>query len=293
MTFDWVHMVASEGTGAHLGPGDLIGRSWRAELSIVDPSVSEFHASVSLRSGRIQLRKLGGPLSVHGMAVTEVVAEPGLRIELSATVSVEVVAVQLPERLCAIVIDGGKPQPLLGSRHALTSSGQISTFVESGGAVVWTDGDRWFVSDGDDITVLGYERLHWREHRLELVDVCIDQGEVLPTRRLECYAPIRITTHYSTVQIHQEGQPVLVLSGQPAYLVTEVAKLGPAPWYVVAGELWPRLSDRIALRKRWDRVLARVRQKLRAGGLREDLLCASGGQIQLVTLPGDHIEICD
>ena len=51
-------------------PGDLIGRLWRADLSIDDPAVSEAHALVTLRGGALKIRRLGGPLRVSGMPAT-------------------------------------------------------------------------------------------------------------------------------------------------------------------------------------------------------------------------------
>ena len=293
MTVAWVHLVASDGTSAHLHPGDLVGRSWRAELSIIDPSVSEFHAAISLRNGEIRIRKLGGPLSVHGMAATEVVARGGLRINLSSTAHVDVVSVQLPERLSALRVDGEIVQPLTAGRHGLTREGKLVAASDAADALLWTDGDQWFLSDGGEMLALDEAGTMWRERFLELTEVSVREGEVLPTRRLERYTPVRVTARYSTVQVHQEGQPVLVLAGQPARLMTEVALLGPAPWHVVAGEMWPRLQDRMALRKRWDRVLARVRHKLRDGQVRPDLLRSTGGQIELLVMPGDAIELGD
>ena len=293
MNVAWVHLAASDGASACLYPGDLVGRSWRAELSIIDPSVSEFHAAISLRNGEIWIRKLGGPLSVHGMAATEVVAKEALRIGLSSTAYVDVVAVQLPEQLSALQVDKGVPQPLRAGRHGLTEQGTLVAASEVSEALVWTDGDQWLLSDGGEVMALDAGDTTWRGHTLTLIEVSVRAGEVLPTRRLDRYTPLRITARYSTVQVHQEGQPVLVLAGYGARLLTEVALLGPAPWHVVAGEMWPRLQNRMALRRRWDRALARVRHKLREAQFRTDLIRSTGGQIEILLMPGDTVELRD
>ena len=293
MSVAWVHLSASDGGSAHLYPGDLIGRSWRAELSIVDPSESEFHAAISLRNGEIRIRKLGGPLRVHGMAATEVVAKAGIRIGLSSEAFVDVVEVRLPEQLSALQLDGGRPQPLVASRHGLTEAGSVVPASDAADALVWTDGDQWLLSDGGTVLPLDEGQTDWRGRELTLIQVSVAAGEVLPTRRLERYVPVRLTARYNTVQIHQEGEPVLILAGQLARLLTEVAQLGPAPWHVVAGEMWPRLRDRMVLRKRWDKVLARVRHKLREARVRTDLLRSTGGQVELLVMPGDTIELSD
>ena len=293
MTGACVEMLSLDGSRVQLHPGDLIGRSWRAELSIVDPSVSEFHACVSLRNGQIRLRRLGGPLSIHGMSATEVTVEEGLVIALSPDVSLTVVQVTLPRGLGALIVDDQPPQPLVGTRHGLSPDGRLLPTPEPAGAVVWTDGDTWLLSDGGEVWPLDEGETHWKGHRLQLVEVSVEAGDVAPTRRLERYTPLSITARYSTVQVHQEGLPVVILSGQPARLLTEVAQLGPASWDVVAAELWPRLKNRDALRKRWDRVLSRLRHKLKAEQIRPDLVRSTGGQVELVVMPGDKLELLD
>ncbi len=61
-----------------------------------------------------------------------------------------------------------------------------------------------------------------------------------------------------------------------------------APWYVVAGEIWPRTRDLKVLRRNWDQCLNRLRKKLREGGIRDNLVNADGtGNIELFLLPGD------
>ena len=84
---------------------------------------------------------------------------------------------------------------------------------------------------------------------------------------------------------------MLVLSGLPAKLVSELAEIGhPVGWEVVAAELWPGLDAHL-LRRRWDKSLAKLRTKLRAAGIRPDLVRSSGGQVSLVILDGDCLEV--
>ena len=65
----------------------------------------------------------------------------------------------------------------------------------------------------------------------------------------------------------------------------------PVPWEVLAGELWPELDpnlDRDRLRKNFDRVLRRLRLKLREHNLRDDLVRSDGqGNYELLLHAGD------
>ena len=94
-----------------------------------------------------------------------------------------------------------------------------------------------------------------------------------------------------------------VLDGIAARIISELVALGgPAPWELVAAQIWPAgsepesaeqpdLLDRTQLRRRWDISLARLRRKLRDARVRPDLVRACGtGQVELLLCSGDTVE---
>ena len=104
--------------------------------------------------------------------------------------------------------------------------------------------------------------------------------------------PLTIVASYDTVHVRREGLPVLALDGISARIVSElVALAGPASWELLAREIWRHEDDRTQLRRKWDVNLARLRRKLRAVGIRTDLLRAGGtGQIELLLYEGDTVD---
>lgn len=77
-----------------------------------------------------------------------------------------------------------------------------------------------------------------------------------------------------------------------ARLVSELVALGgPAGWATLAGELWPDEADLLLQRGRLDTVLSRVRRRLRAAGVRADLVHTDGaGTMELLLYPHDRVE---
>jgi hypothetical protein len=104
--------------------------------------------------------------------------------------------------------------------------------------------------------------------------------------------PLRITAAWETVTIQAGEAAPVMLSGVHARIISELVQLGgPAPWEAVAGEIWSEDEDPRALRKRWDITLSRLRNRLREGKIRPDLVRAAGtGQIELVLRAGDVVE---
>lgn len=124
--------------------------------------------------------------------------------------------------------------------------------------------------------------------KLTIIHVPRKEAEVPSTRARGMYPALNLVAKYDTVQIHQ---PVFIVSGEPARLVSELAQY-PAPvgWKVVASELWPTLETN-QIRRKWDKTLARLRGKLREATSRPDLVRSTGGQISLVTLQEDRGEV--
>ena len=105
-----VRFLILGGRSVALCPGDMIGRLESAALPIDDPRVSEAHAMVSLRGGRLCLLALRGRLVVRRAAASVVRLEPGVRISLVEGIELVVEAVELPDT--ALALEGLGPAPL-------------------------------------------------------------------------------------------------------------------------------------------------------------------------------------
>jgi len=273
--------------------GDLIGRLEGAALPLDDPRISEAHAMVSLRGGRLQLLALRGRLLVRRAAASEVILKPGVRITLVEGIVLTVEAVTLPETLLALDGLGPTPQRLLAPVCALLLSPRpmlVPRFVPDAPALFWTAGSRWRARVGDrpHRDLAPGDALEVGGRALTAVEIPIADGGRAATRM---HLPMRIIARFDTVHIHRDGQPVLVLDGTPARLFCELVRFdGPVSWYVAAREIWRDTDDRDVLRMRWDRNLANLRRKLRAARVRPDLLRATGrGQIELLILEEDAL----
>lgn len=77
-----------------------------------------------------------------------------------------------------------------------------------------------------------------------------------------------------------------------ARLITELVSVdGPVGWLALTAELWPDEDDAALRRGRLDALVMRVRRRLRATGIRTDLVRSDGsGTVELVRYPSDRIE---
>jgi len=286
MSGAWIRVATADAT-ADLYPGCIIGRSWRCDLVINDPRVSEVHAVVSLRSGSLKLRRLGGNLWLYGMPVEAAILCQGQRIALAEDIEIRIDDIMLPETVPALRIGGGEPTPLEGTRLWVDANGVHSRPVD-GGVELWAIDEDWYAGRPGQ-PLIGPVQIG--ELQLELVQLERQQAESPATRARGLYAPLHIVARYDTVQLRQANHPVLVLSGLPARLLTELAELqAPVNWKVAASELWPKQPTDV-LRRRWDKTLASLRGKLREARIRPDLVRSSGGQVSLVLVQGDVLEV--
>jgi hypothetical protein len=84
---------------------------------------------------------------------------------------------------------------------------------------------------------------------------------------------------------------IVSLSGQSARVISELVSLGgPVGWVTLSELLWPELSDPALRRPRLDVLLSRLRARLRAAGVRDDLVRSDGaGQVELLIHPRDTL----
>lgn len=284
-------------------PGAILGRLSSATVRIDDPRVSEAHALVSLRGSELKLLSLRGGLRVDGQKAADVPLAAGQQVQLARGVTLQVVAVNLPNAIIALqIVSMGRP---FGEQVQLTRSVYSIVpqpepaieprFVQGAPAHVWNTSDGWC------IRLAGQERSQIEPGGSWEVAGFTVRAEVVPLPEAgisetivsdRAYPTLQIIDRDGTIHVHREDQPSLILNGKPAQIISELIMMEVlAPWYVVAGEIWPRTSDTKVLRRNWDQCLNRLRRKLRDAGIRDNLVHADGtGNIELFLLPGDTVE---
>jgi hypothetical protein len=293
----WARLEGPEGQVADLQPGDIIGRTHRSALRLDDPRISEAHALVSLRGGRLKLLALRGALAVGRQRLAELELAAGLTVHLAKGAAVHVLGVSLPPVLMAVAVGDAPPVALMGSVQSIGGSPVTlaAGYSDTAFAHVWSTGDAWMLRCRDQTPVLAEPGLGFDAGGTPVRLVELDLREVgasstVDAGRLD--AALHLVARYHSVHIHRQGHPVLSLSGQPAVLLSELVTLdGPVEWTVLAGQIWRRHSRRDGLRKKLDATLMRLRRKLSAAGIREDLVRADGtGRLELVLREGDRTE---
>lgn len=288
--------VEFRGETYDLQPGDLIGRSDTAALTIGEPSVSEAHALVSVRRGALWLLSLRRLVAVDGQPKSELPLRAGLTLEFADGVFVRVLEVHQPEEVLVLeeATLGRRVLPNVASVWTGPPVRLMDRFVPGADAHLWWQGDGWEIRIGEqrarelragDAFTLGaaaFEVISLPVSTLERTMTRPDGG---------VSAPLRIVAHYDSVEIHRKARPVFTIGGIGARIVSELVMLdGPVDWAVVAAEVWDCVEPS-ELRHRWDVALGRLRAKLRAGGVRGDLLRADGsGRVQLALNPHDSAE---
>jgi len=279
-----------------LRPGDLVGRIATARLRISDPRMSEVQAYVSLRGRALVLVALKGMLRGRSGRRAEVPLEDGRTIHLLRELALEVMEVRLPDTVPALVVGEEAPVELSGAVVSVHPGPRAEVGFDAQAEVhVWAnlDGCWWSRSGepaqplktGDTLTVAGGE--------VELIGLPISDAGVVPTRmtgRID--VPLRLELRQETVFVHRAGRATAELGGVSARILCEVARFdAPTPWEWAAREVWGKNLDRDNLRQRWDRNLRTLRRKLRAIGVREDLVRPDwSGNVELVLGPEDMVE---
>lgn len=293
----FVRFRLPNGATAVLHPGDLIGRLESAALYLDDARISEAHAMVSLRGRELKLLALRGMFAVAGKPVNEVVLTAGLEIHPARGMVLTVEDVELPDEVLALEGPGLARQVLAGTTSLFVKPRPtlLPRYKSDAAAHVWNSVEGWRVqvagepaaelAPGDTFDVAGLT--------FRAVGVSLEQAARQATRvEGSVQQPLTVVASYDTVHILRDGQPALALDGISARIVSElVAFGGPAAWDLLAGEIWRGETDRGQLRRKWDVNLARLRRKLRAAGVRTDLVRAGGtGQVELLLYEADRVD---
>ncbi len=287
-------------------PGDIVGRMPAAAARVDDPRVSEAHALVSLRDGRLHLLALRGPLVVRGQRVSAVALEAGTEVRLAVDLAVHALSVTTPASVLALDL-GDRVIPLVG--RALTlRAGPAGTEIVSHPA----QADVRRMHDGRG----------WAAHGPGLDGAALDVGRpflgggraVTPASiPLAMAGATRTRTRsprhtwllaYDRLEVQTAaGPPVHVTTGKGARIVYDLHMLGavddhPTPWKAVARSVWQReleddgISD-LQLSYRWTATLKRLRADLAAAGVRDDLVVAGrSGRVSL-HLGADAVRLID
>jgi len=290
-------VTLGDGPPHTLHPGDLVGRLATAALRVDDPRVSEAHALVSLRDGELWLLALRGVLAVDRKRQGKVVMVPGLQVRLAKGLTLTVLEVNLPDEALALTIDDHEPQLHVGSAASLITepeAGLSPRFEPEAAARLWSDGTGWRIrpQGGEAVELVPGQAIEVGGHTLRPVTVPLQRASqdatVLGGR---VHPPLRLVARYDTAHLHREGHEPVLLSGIGARILGELVALGaPAPWKVVAEQVWRDEPVEHRLRRRWDVNLGRLRARLEQHGIRPDLIRSDGtGNIELVLLPGDKV----
>ena len=291
----FVRLCCPDGSVAELTHGDLIGRLGTAALHLDDARISEAHAMISLRGGELKMLALRGRFALGSKPVTSLTLAAGQRIRFAPDIALRVEEVVLPEEVLAVVIGDAPHHILTGVCAICLEEGRLRLvpgYREGAAALLWNRDDRWRIrigaappavlKPGDRHTIAGLP--------LAAIGVSLSRvGEQATRMKGGLSSPIRLVVQYDAAQIHREGEPVLVLSGISARLLSELAAFGgPVDWPVLAGEVWPHVHDRHRLRRQLDVSMNRLRKKLERGRVRSDLVRSDGtGKLALVLADGD------
>lgn len=283
------------GDEACLGPGDLIGRVWSAALRHDDPHISEAHALVSLRGESLWLIALRRRLWVDGQPLGEVELLVGQRVRLSAETELLVAGVTLPESVLGLALAAAAPI-VLTATCSLLSWPQLRLVPgvnQDASAVIWTDADGWRIRLGDHASrpLVAGDELVVDGHTIRAVAVPLGSAGQDRTRSGPD-DPLRIVARFDTLHLYRGEAAPLVLSGLQARLLSELVSVAaPVAWEEVAAVLWPTVTDRPQIRRRWDVCMTRLRERLREAGVRSDLIRSTGsGLVELVLHANDTVE---
>lgn len=268
-------------------PGHLIGRIAAARLRVHHPAVSEAHALLSLRDGALWLLALRRPLQVDGRAEWQVPLRTGATVPLADGVALVVHHAFGSAEQLGVSIDGAPAVALAGEAWAVVDEGGVAVLRGPEAASpllrLWlTDGELWAAAAGDAAhAVEPGGSLQVGTHVVTVV--------ILPTRSTAWTSVVarrpptrvRVSPRLAVVEDDQGGRAELTGNAAVALWAVatwvEVEREQAAPWTVVASALWGARQAAGMRDNLRNNVLYRLDQRLRATGLRDDLLCRDDG----------------
>ena len=278
-----------------LEAGDIIGRMELAALPIEDARISEAHAMISLREGELRLLALRGRFRVRGELCAQIALAPGLEIELAQGISLIIHEVHLPDEVLGIEIPGlsrmALPQTMTlfaGSPPSIRPG-----YDSSGDAIFWTlDGDhRVTLPDQQTKQLQTGDKLQIKDLQVQIVSIPVNYAS--RTKTIPFHASsLKLEVLENSVRIVQDETSSALISGLPGKILGALLLHGPTmTWEQIVEFVWPGdCSLELALRRRFDCNLARLRARLQRLGMPAQMIRMSG--TGLVTLElGEHCSL--
>lgn len=277
-------------------PGHQIGRTASARLRVHHPAISEAHALLSLRDGRLWLLALRRPLPL-AQPEWQVPLRPGEAVPLAAGIELMVHEAWSSSEQLGLRIDGGPAQALSSEAWSLDQhDGRLRLRPEPGTTPLlrwwWTDGELWAQPRGG-VAAATEPGVAW-EVAGSRIDLVLVPTRSEPWTQALSHRPrtqVRVSPRLAVVQDEQGGRAEL--TGNAAIALWAVATFldeegeQAAPWQCVTTAIWggrQAMSMRDNLR---NNVLYRLDQRLRLHGLRDDLLSRNEGLLWF----GDGVEV--
>ncbi len=245
-----------------------------------------------LRGRALHLLALRGSLTLDGDPEDCIALEQGLTIGLASGVELFVEAVDVPEDVLGVELDG-ETWELSAPLYSVLEGPPAELVPEQRPEAIarlWSTGEDWMLAVGDaralrlrpdQAHAMGASVLHTRLVPVGGLDTTVTVG---PER-----GGLTVVGRTDTAHVLRPPREPVILNGLKARLVTELGLLAsPTPWSTLAELLWPNV-DSHAQRRRLDKLVAKVRCQLREHGVREDLVHASGtGSFELFLRLGDR-----
>ncbi|MFT5684946.1 MAG: hypothetical protein ACI8RZ_005891 [Myxococcota bacterium] len=281
--------------------GGLIGRLRSAALCIQRPQISEVHAVISLRGRHLELIALRGGIGQGKGGMRSITLKPGQRIKLAEGVKLEVIDVVLPEAVLGLRCDGSDPVELNGQQASIIvapSPRVTMRFVPEAPAHLWKTGPEWLLQVGMGPTRAVEPGDQWSigPHTFTAVLIPLSDIAIPPTAPGTLHPPMHMLIHYDQLTITPQGRAQLVIGGKPARIAYELCQFRDngsplVPKLLLAEEIWRDGPYSTSLTGLFERSLKELRRKLKAGGLRGDLIRSNNsGSYELNLYPGDTLD---
>ncbi len=290
-------ILESTGEAFEVCPGELIGRSDNAALCIHDPRISEAHAMVSLRGQALMLLPLRGRLLLKGKPAPEVLLEEGRVIELAPGLRLRCQEVSLAPTLLGISVPG-LPPLCLGSTLSLLASTPpkvVRGYVAQADAVFWSVGATWHMSlaNGEQRPIAIGDRIAIGTHSIDVVPIAVDA--VAKAKTQHARSPLAFHVCGEAVRVNRQIGASVLIGGIPGRIFASLLRAGrPLYWQSISAEVWEgELATELALRKRFDVSLARLRNRLAPLLSQNETLIALDGTgcVELRLANSDRIEL--